>query len=75
MDRLSPNCIAGASSPYKVLSFPVPAQALALSFRLFVWESHCKAKLEGASIFTLKNDFAPVSQGLGFQVAPDWVKL
>lgn len=48
MDRITPNCIAGASSPYKVVSFTVPAQALALSVRLSVWESHCKAKLEGA---------------------------
>ncbi|XP_049457284.1 dmX-like protein 2 isoform X5 [Epinephelus fuscoguttatus] len=46
MDRISPNCIAGASSPYKVVSFTVPAQALALSVHLSVWESHCKAKLK-----------------------------
>lgn len=34
MDHISQNCIAGASSPYKVLSFTAPAQALALYFHL-----------------------------------------
>lgn len=28
MDRINPNCIAGASSPYKVVSFTVPDRAL-----------------------------------------------
>lgn len=27
MDRINPNCIAGASGPYKVVSFTVPAEA------------------------------------------------
>lgn len=34
MDHLSPNCIAGASSPNKVVLSYVPAQALVMSVRL-----------------------------------------
>lgn len=75
MDHLSPNCIAGASSPYKVVSFTVPAQALALSVHLSVRESHCKAKLEGASALNFKSVLKvkvcivhQFAQGLGLQL-------
>lgn len=65
MDHVTPNCIAGASSPNKVVSFTVPAQALALSVRLSIKESHCKAKLGGAGALTLKR---MIAQGLTLKV-------
>lgn len=49
MDHVNPNCIAGASSLSKVVSFIVPEQALySVSVSLVYWDSHCTAELPGA---------------------------
>lgn len=52
MDRVNPNCIAGASNPYKVVSFSVAARGPG-SVCLSVSKSHCTAWLEGYPAFDL----------------------